>query len=103
MVLVPVIVLGELEAAFEGGNRAKVNREGLAQFLSEPYVVTVDVTTSVARRYGELFAQLRQSGTPIPVNDVWIAATTLDSGGHLLTFDQDFKQVPNLRATVLTP
>ncbi len=103
MVLLPVVVIGELEAAFEGGNRAAMNRAGLAEFLSEPYVVTVDVNESVAHRYGELFALLRRNGTPISVNDVWIAAVTLDTGSHLLTFDQDFKHVPNLRATVLTP
>jgi hypothetical protein len=47
----------------------------------------------VARRYGRLFADLRRAGTPIPINDIWIAATTLDCGGHLLTFDGDFKVI----------
>ena len=101
--LVPVVVIGELEAAFESGSRAKANRDELAQFLAEPYVVTADVTMGVARRYGKVFALLRRNGTPISINDVWIAATTLEADGHLLTFDQDFKHVPGLRATVLTP
>jgi predicted nucleic acid-binding protein len=35
------------------------------------------VTPGVARLYGRLFADLRRAGTPIPINDVWIAATTL--------------------------
>ena len=57
----------------------------------------------IARRYGEIFAQLRRAGTPIPINDVWIAATTLDCGGHLLTFDGDFRSVTGLEVTVLDP
>jgi tRNA(fMet)-specific endonuclease VapC len=103
VVLLPVVVVGELEAAFEGGSRTKLNRDALAEFMAEPFVVTVDVTTSIARRYGEVFAMLRRAGTPLPVNDIWIAAATLDSGGHLLTFDQDFRRVPGLRATILRP
>jgi tRNA(fMet)-specific endonuclease VapC len=103
VVLLPVVVVGELEAAFESGSRTRLNRDALAEFMAEPFVVTVDVTTSIARRYGEVFAMLRRAGTPLPVNDIWIAAATLDSAGHLLTFDQDFRRVPSLRATILRP
>ncbi len=59
------------------------------------------MTPAVARRYGRLIADLRRAGTPIPINDVWIAATALDCGGHLLTFDGDFKRVASLDYTVL--
>ena len=73
----------------------------LADFLDEPFVSTLPLTRSVARRYGRVFAQLRGAGTPIPINDVWIAATTLDAGGHLLTFDADFEMIGSLDCTVL--
>ena len=100
-VIVPTTVIGELEAGFELGSRPKENRLLLGEFLQEPFVKVLPVTPSVARRYGMVFAQLRRAGTPIPVNDIWIAASTLDSGGHLLTFDTDFKYVPSLDCTIL--
>ena len=103
IVLMPVIVLGELEAAFVAGSRAAANRADLAEFLDEPFVSIVDVTRSVARRYGEIHGQLRRGGTPIPVNDIWIAAITLESSGTLLTFDTDFRQVQGLGASILVP
>jgi predicted nucleic acid-binding protein len=103
LVLVPVTVLGELEAAFELGSRAKQNRVLLREFLEEPFVSTIEVTRSVARHYGRVFAELRRAGTPIPVNDIWIAAATLDSGGHLLTFDADYRAIRSLDCTILSP
>ena len=102
VVLVPVTVLGELEAGFRLGGRVKENRTALAEFLDEPFVDVLPTTPEIARRYGELFAALRAAGTPIPINDVWIAAAALDSGGHLLTFDRHFERVPALGATVLS-
>ena len=103
MVLMPVTVIGELEAAFEFGRRSRENRSILEEFLAEPFVVTLGVTTQVARTYGRQFARLRRAGTPIPVNDLWIAAETLDCGGHLLTLDRHFERVEGLACTVLEP
>jgi len=100
-VLLPATVLGELEAAFELGTRSKENRVVLTEFLDEPFVSIVPTDRSVARRYGQVFAQLRRTGTPIPVNDIWIAAATLDHGGHLLTFDPHFRHIQGLDLTLL--
>jgi tRNA(fMet)-specific endonuclease VapC len=102
VVHLPVTVIGELEAAFALGSRPQANLAALTEFLAEPYVSVLEVTHGVARRYGELFARLRRAGTPVPVNDVWIAAATVHCGGHLLTFDRDFERIPDLRCTVLT-
>ena len=100
-VLMPATVLGELEGAFELGERSKENRLALSEFLDEPFVSILPTTRAVARRYGRIFAQLRRAGTPFPVNDVWIAAATLDCGGHLLTFDQHFSHIQGLDHTLL--
>ena len=100
---VPATVLGELEAGFRVGRRYRENARALSEFLREPIVRVVPTTTDVARRYGEVFAQLRSARTPIPVNDIWIAAATVSTGAHLLTFDSDFARVARLRHTVLTP
>ena len=102
-VVIPATVLGELEAAFQLGRRARENRLTLAEFLGEPFVTVWPTTIAVARHYGRLFAELKRAGTPIPVNDVWIAAACLDSVGRLVTFDQDFKRIPGLECTVIVP
>jgi len=101
-VLIPATVLGELEAAFELGTRTRDNRRILEDFLDEPFVDVLPVTSSVARHYGRVFASLRRAGAPLPVNDVWIAAATLDCGGSLVTFDRDFERVQGLDRLVLT-
>ncbi len=103
IVFLPVVALGELESGFALGSRELENRTLLAEFLAEPFVSVLQVTPTVAHQYGRLFASLRRAGTPIPINDIWIAATTLDCGGHLLTFDGDFENVASLDCTVLKP
>ena len=103
IVILTATVLGELEGGFELGSRQGENRAALAEFMTEPFVRVRHVTPDTARRYGKVFAQLRNAGTPIPVNDMWIAATTLECGGHLLTFDAHYRHVPGLAATVLEP
>jgi predicted nucleic acid-binding protein len=95
-VLIPVTVLGELEAAFEWGSRSRENRRALESYLEEAFVDVLPVTPSVARHYGRAFVALRRAGTPLPVNDIWIAAATMDCGGTLLTFDRDFARVAGL-------
>ena len=99
--LIPVTVLGELEGAFELGSRAKANRQALTEFLSEPFVFVLDTTPDIARRYGQIFARQRRLGRPVPVNDMWIAASAIDNGGHLLTFDKDFGRIEGLDCTIL--
>ena len=101
VVLLPVTVLGELEAAFALGSRGRENRVTLGRFLGEPFVRDLPLTRGGARRYGQVFAQLRRAGSPIPVNDIWIAASTLDCGGHLLTFDAHFRRIEHLDCTVV--
>ena len=100
-VLIPATVLGELEAAFALGGRARENRRGLDDFLAEPFVDLIETSASVARHYGRVFAALKRAGTPLPVNDIWIAAATLDCGGTLLTFDRDFERIGGLDRVVL--
>lgn len=98
---VPAVVLGELAAGFTLGRRAKENHSVLAEFLAEPFVSVLDVTAATARHYARIFSALRLAGTPIPLNDVWIAAVTVECGGHLLTFDTDFRRVAELEHTML--
>ena len=101
VVLMPLIVLGELEAGFGLGKRARDNSLLLEQFLDEPFVVVPELNRGVASRYGQLMSDLRRAGTPIPTNDIWIAACALDAAAHLLTFDHHFAVIKGLERTVL--
>jgi len=56
---------------------------------------------SPLKHNGELIGVLRRAGTPVPANDVWIAAVTMGTAGNLVTFDSDFSRVPGLRCVVL--
>ena len=58
-------------------------------------VLTVDRETTSF--YAEIIADLRQRGSLIPINDVWIAALALQHGLGVLSRDGHFDQVKNLR------
>lgn len=95
-ILLPVTVLGELEAGFRGGSRVDENRSVLEAFRGQPGVVVIDTTDNVAQRYAEIVAILRRQGTPIPTNDIWIAAAALENGGRIVAYDSHFRAVPGL-------
>ncbi len=95
-VLLSAVVLGELLFGFRNGSRYDENRAQLEAFLSGRFVQTLEVTLDTAERFGLIAAQLRRRGTPIPTNDVWIAAHAMESGGHLLSFDRHFEAVDGL-------
>jgi tRNA(fMet)-specific endonuclease VapC len=95
-VLVPATVLGELHAGFEMGSRREANRRQLSEFLALPGVETTAVTADIAERYGILVSQLARQGTPIPTDDIWIAATALETGARLVTYDPHLEHIPGL-------
>ena len=101
--LIPVTVLGELEGAFGLGSRGRANRLALMEFLSEPFVSILPTTQDVAHHYGLIYARQRRLGRATAANDMWIAAAAIDSGGHLVTFDQDFGRIEGLDCTILVP
>jgi len=95
-VLVPVVVLGELHSGFRLGSRRADNERVLGEFLDRPSVLVVNVTHETAKRYAEIDVYLRRMGKPIPRNDVWIAALTMEHGATLLTHDAHFRELPLL-------
>ena len=95
-VYVPTIVLGELHAGFLLGSRYPDNCSDLELFLQQPGVRVALPDELVAQRYGYLVRDLRAHGTPIPTNDLWIAATALEIGARLISYDTHFQHVPGL-------
>ncbi|HKY35947.1 MAG TPA: type II toxin-antitoxin system VapC family toxin [Polyangiaceae bacterium] len=96
-----MVVVGELLFGFRNGNRYQSNLATLEEFLAEPWVKLHEVTRTTADRFGRIAAALRKAGTPIPTNDVWIAAHAFETGAELITFDRHFENVAGLSVTVL--
>ena len=97
VVYVSVVVLGELYAGFKSGSREAANREALLRLLERPTVRTLSLTPDTAEVYASVKHALKQAGTPIPTNDVWICAHALEVGAVVITDDAHFSQVPGVR------
>lgn len=96
IVFMSVFVLGELYAGFKGGDKEQENRTQLGDFLQLPTVRIMTATQETSDIFGTIKNQLKKAGTPIPINDIWIAAHTAESGSHLITFDAHFNNIPNI-------
>ena len=97
------IVLGELRAAFLRGSKRRENDHALAQFVDSPRVRILAVEDQTAERYGVIRAALYNAGTPIPTNDIWIAASAMEHGLRVVTLDAHFLQVPQVIVDLVQP
>jgi tRNA(fMet)-specific endonuclease VapC len=95
-VWVPLIVLAEIKAGFYGGTQQHRNEVLLRSFLAKPTVGILAPVRETADHYARLFVQLKRAGTPIPDNDLWIAALVLEHDLTLLTRDRHFRCIPQL-------
>jgi tRNA(fMet)-specific endonuclease VapC len=95
------VVVGELLFGFRNGTRYDKNLAVLDDFLGQSWVELHSVTRVTADRFGRVAAALRKAGTPIPTNDVWIAAHAFETGAELITFDRHFESVRGLPVSVL--
>lgn len=95
-IFVPFVVLGELRAGFAGGAQAGENEANLVRFLDSRRVDLVFADEDTTHHYGRLFHQLRRQGTPIPTNDLWIAALVVQHQLHLFARDTHFDHLPQI-------
>ena len=95
-IVVTPIVLGELNAGFRSGSHRKKNEAELRRFLASPRVEVVPVDAETAERYGAIVYALRIAGTPIPTNDLWIAASAMQHGIRVLTTDAHYNRVAQI-------
>jgi tRNA(fMet)-specific endonuclease VapC len=98
-VLLSSVVAGELLGGFRRGARLRENLAELQRFLAQPRVHLLPVTWTTAERYSRIYAALRRRGTPIPTNDMWIAAHAMETGAELLSSDPHFQHVEGLAWT----
>jgi len=96
------VIVGELLKAFLGGTQHQQNRADFDDFVASPRVVILEIDKITAERYAVISDTLRRAGTPISPNDLWIAASALQHGLEILTFDSDFTRVPQLVTRLLS-
>ena len=94
---ISTIVIGELYAGFHGGDKLIQNKEELKAFLSKDGIKIIDVTMETAEIFGEIKSGLSKKGKMIPLNDIWIAAHSIETGSKLITYDEHFKNINGLR------
>ncbi len=97
IVYMSIFVLGELYAGFAGGTKKRGNRDTLDRFLQKPTVKILNATSKTAKIFGMVKQDLKKAGTPVPINDVWIASHALETGSTLITYDSHFKKISGLR------
>ena len=97
MVYMSAIVLGELYYGFRRGSKERENIERLERFMSIPGVALLEVADSTAQIFGDIKYDLARVGTPLPINDVWVASHAIESGAVVVTADERFRIVPGLR------
>lgn len=102
-ILLPSIVLGELLGGFEAGQKARRNRDELDLFRQSPRVRLVSIGEATAERYAAIYVSLRSRGQPLPTNNLWIAASSMEHGTELVTLDRDFTHVPQILVALYEP
>ena len=95
-ILFSPVVLGELMFGFRNGTKFKENMKGLDEFLLHDVVEIPQIGKTTSDRYSRIAAQLKRKGTPIPSNDIWIAAQTMECGAELITSDRHFNKIDGL-------
>lgn len=92
------VILGELLSGFVRGRAEKRNRAILKEFLDSPRVMVIDIDGETSERYAVILNYLRAKGTPIPTNDLWIAASTMQYGLKIVTTDSHYLKLPQIIA-----
>src|SRR5271165_7141124 len=95
-VCIPLFVLAEIKAGFYGGTQQHGNEILLHKLLAKPTVRVLLPRRETAEHYARLFVQLKRAGTPVPDNDLWIAALALEHDLLLITRDSHFERIPQL-------
>ncbi|MBM4387791.1 MAG: type II toxin-antitoxin system VapC family toxin [Deltaproteobacteria bacterium] len=87
------VIIGELLAGFGSGTNEKKNKEILSAFLISSRVRVIEINEDTSERYAVIFRSLKKKGTPVPSNDLWIAASAMQHGLKVVTTDNHFLKI----------
>lgn len=94
-IAVTLISLGEFEFGILGSKKKKELERWLEAFLERADVLAADRKT--LPHYAGIRAELKKAGTPIPANDVWIAALARQHKLTIVSRDAHFDKVKGLK------
>lgn len=90
----PTVVAGEYRYGLLKSRQRQLLTSQLEQFLLECRILPIDLATSA--HYATIRDELRGQGTPIPENDVWIAALARQHALIVVSRDRHFDHVPGI-------
>ena len=90
----PVVVLGEYRFGLLRSTKRRLIEPVLDKLQASAIVLTVEEGT--VRPYAEIRDRLKRAGTPIPSNDLWIAALAVQHRLPVVSRDTHFDQVRRL-------
>lgn len=102
-ILISPVVMGELMFGFRNGSRYEKNIIELRRFLSQEVVNIIPILDVTADQYSRIAATLKRKGSPVPTNDLWIEAQTIESGAELVTLDRHFEKIDGLLYRLFHP
>jgi predicted nucleic acid-binding protein len=100
-VVVPAVVVGELQSAFRRGRRRERNEAELARFLAHPAVSTCDMDLETAEHYARIADDNRRQGVQATVTRLWVAASAAKNGLTVLTCDEEFRKIRGVAVEVV--
>ena len=90
----PVIAIGEFRFGLLGSRLREQLTEKLTALIRD--CVVFDVSEATTSHYADLRHALKIAGTPIPANDLWIAALARQHALPILSRDGHFDNVPGI-------
>lgn len=94
-IIIPSVVIGELYFGAYASSKEETRLEEISEFIGNYEVIYIDEDT--ARYYGQIKAQLKRSGAPIPENDVWISALSIQHALIVATRDHHFEKPKGIK------
>ena len=97
IIFVPVFVFAELLFGFKNGSREQENLVLFNDFMKMSGVSYHFPTDETALIYSDIALDLKQQGKPIPTHDIWIAASAIETGSVIITYDKHFLHIDQVR------
>jgi tRNA(fMet)-specific endonuclease VapC len=95
-IVISPVMIGELLAGFDGGNKAQQNKIELQKFLESSRITVYPITLDTSHFFSKIYSRLKGKGKPIPTNDMWIASQALEHGCVVCTYDKHFSFIEGL-------
>lgn len=94
-IFIPSVALGELYYGALKSRNALSNSRLIDEFAFNNAIIVCDEKT--AWHYGSIKKYLKDKGKPVPENDIWIAAMSSQHEMVLVTRDEHFKEIEEVK------